>query len=533
MKTNRSSKRKTVFKKTTVIVVLVLVAVAAIVGGWFIWRSFFGRAADELPKAELTLSPESGNFNVNQEFDVELWVDTKGGKVPDTFAYLEFDQDVFEVVKVQPNTKDAQASDPIFERSWGPKNQKALEAVNTFKKDGKGWVVIAGMTGRMTDGESERDEAAASLGGEEEWFQGKGKLATITLKGKKNATSKVNFLEVKSAVMHTFDGELDEIGQPKEDPVNVLAVVKGGAYTIGEGGEEIPAPYDLTAKGGNKKVNLNWKWEPSSAGQGATATYDLYRAEVRHITSGVLSESGSELAGFTKIESGLADKKYLDEGVVNGRTYEYYVKAVVSKGESDESNHALATPDAEEIPVPENLVAVAGDKRVGLTWEYASQSADIKFRVYRALKDEGASGVASGFAKITEVAETRYTDTGVTNGTTYLYYVTALVSGQESGPSNIVEATPQAGGGILHADIAYNDGEGNAKYGRDNKVDYFDYAFLMNVCWGKDPSNWPDPNVDYAKMNEKGHIVVGSDGKIDYAEYAYMLNVEWGMNLNK
>jgi len=522
MKTNKLRTKKTVAKRTITIVILIVVAIAAIVGGWFIWQSFFGRAAEELPKAELTLSPESGSFNVNQEFDVELWVDTKGGKVPDTFAYLEFDQDVFEVVGVQPNTKDAQASDPIFERSWGPKNQKALGAVNTLKKDGKGWVVIAGMTGRM-DGEAE-----ASLDGEEEWFQGKGKLATITLKGKKNATSKVNFLEVKSAVMHTFNGELDEIGQPKEDPVNVLAVVKGGTYTIGEGGEEIPAPYELTAKGGNKKVNLNWKWEPGPAGQGAAATYNLYRAEVRHITSGVLSESGSDPAGFTKIESGLTDKKYLDENVVNGRTYEYYAEAVVEKKESDESNHDLATPNAEEIPAPENLVAVAGDARVGLTWEYASESATTKFRVYRALKDKSASDVASDFAKIAEVSETNYTDTKVVNGTTYLYFVKALVSGQESGPSNIVEATPSAGGGILHADIAHNE-DGNAVYGRDGKVDAYDFIFLMSVwMWETaqiEEAGFTDPNVDYAKYTG-GSVTTGSDGIVSAPEFIWMMN-EW------
>ena len=44
----------------------------------------------------------------------------------------------------------------------------------------------------------------------------------------------------------------------------------------------------------------------------------------------------------------------------------------------------------------------------------------------------------------TDITETSYTDTGVTNGTTYYYVVTAIVNGSESWSSNEASATPQA-----------------------------------------------------------------------------------------
>ncbi|MFC1686625.1 fibronectin type III domain-containing protein [Patescibacteria group bacterium] len=529
MKTNKLRKNKTVLKKATVIVVLVLVAIAAVIGGWLIWRSFFSQAGTELPKAELTLDPATGSYDVDQEFTVDINIDTKGGKVPNAAAYLEFNKGVFEVVKVEPNTEDQNGTDAIFEKSWAPTTSKAIKAANTQSNslDTRGWIVVAGMTGNISEDEASKkaiDEgtSAPELGTtpQTDWFQGTGKLATITLKGKKDATSKVNFNEGKSAVMYTFGTGVDNIGQPKDNPVDILAVVNSGTYTIGDGGAETPAPYDLTAVGGNKKVDLNWKYNDTS--KDANTTYNLYRAEVAKTLV------GDSDTGFTKIKSGLTDKNYTDTDVVNGHTYEYYVTAISGTIESEPSNHAIATPSEGgegEIPAPTNLIAIGGDKRVGLSWNYASISADLKFRVYRALKDGG------NYEQIAEGTATAYTDTDVTNGTTYLYYVTAVVSGQESGPSNIAEATPSAGGGVLHADIAYNDGEGNAVYGRDNKVDYFDYAFLMNVVWGKDPSNWKDPNVDFAKIDGGGNVVLGSDGEVNYAEYAYMLNVEWGMTI--
>ena len=89
-------------------------------------------------------------------------------------------------------------------------------------------------------------------------------------------------------------------------------------------------------------------------------------------------------------------------------------------------------PDLTPPAVPTGLQATAGDRQVALDWaDNADQVAN--YRVYR-----NGSPVANP-------TSSAYTDTGLTNGTSYTYRVTALdQAGNESAPSNQVSASPQA-----------------------------------------------------------------------------------------
>jgi hypothetical protein len=83
---------------------------------------------------------------------------------------------------------------------------------------------------------------------------------------------------------------------------------------------------------------------------------------------------------------------------------------------------------------PQNLVGEAGNTEAFLTWQPPSTDETLdSYNLYR----DGAL--------ITNLADTTYTDSGLTNGTTYEYYVTAVYidpSG-ESAPSNSVQVTPE------------------------------------------------------------------------------------------
>lgn len=90
---------------------------------------------------------------------------------------------------------------------------------------------------------------------------------------------------------------------------------------------------------------------------------------------------------------------------------------------------------------PSGLTAVAGNASVTLDWANNSESDLAGYNVYRST----TSG--SGYAKINGalVTSSAYTDSGLTNGTTYYYVVRALdTSNNESGNSNQVSATPTA-----------------------------------------------------------------------------------------
>jgi len=90
---------------------------------------------------------------------------------------------------------------------------------------------------------------------------------------------------------------------------------------------------------------------------------------------------------------------------------------------------------------PTGLSVTAGDKQVTLSWT-ANTEADLAgYNVYR-------DGVKINNSLI---AKTTYNNTGLTNGTTYSYQVSAVdTAGKESEKSSSVSATPQAsssGGG--------------------------------------------------------------------------------------
>lgn len=89
-------------------------------------------------------------------------------------------------------------------------------------------------------------------------------------------------------------------------------------------------------------------------------------------------------------------------------------------------------------PAPTGLTATPGNQQVNLSW-----SASTGATSYNVLR-----GTANGgpYSPIGSPATTSYTDTGLTNGTTYYYVVTAVNANGASGDSNQASATPASAG---------------------------------------------------------------------------------------
>ena len=98
------------------------------------------------------------------------------------------------------------------------------------------------------------------------------------------------------------------------------------------------------------------------------------------------------------------------------------------------TSHRGSTTSAEVNVSPAGLAAIPGDARVQLFWHAAAGASG--YNVYR-------GGVKVNSAPVTSVG---YLDTGLTNGDTYSYQVTAIVSGRESAKSPAVSATPAGTG---------------------------------------------------------------------------------------
>lgn len=101
-------------------------------------------------------------------------------------------------------------------------------------------------------------------------------------------------------------------------------------------------------------------------------------------------------------------------------------------------------PDVTPPAPPTGLTATGGDGQVELSWSPNGESDLSGYNVYRAT----ASGGPYTKINTSQVVGEAYTDTGLTNGTSYYYVITALdTSGNESGDSTEAVAVPQAGGG--------------------------------------------------------------------------------------
>ena len=109
--------------------------------------------------------------------------------------------------------------------------------------------------------------------------------------------------------------------------------------------------------------------------------------------------------------------------------------------ESGYSNEASATPVDLVPAAPTGLAATPGDTQVALNWNDNGESDLAGYNVYRSTTQGGPYSKINGSL----VTVSDYTDTGLTNGTTYYYVVTAEDNAaQESGYSSEVNATPQA-----------------------------------------------------------------------------------------
>ncbi len=164
----------------------------------------------------------------------------------------------------------------------------------------------------------------------------------------------------------------------------------------------LPQPTGLTTTPGDAQVTLSW-----SAVPGATS-YRVYRDGVRVTTR--------------------TSTSWTDTGLTNGTGYAYYVVAVGPTSASPPSGTVTATPSAAVSGAPTGLSGTPGNTTAMLTWTAVSGA--TSYQVYR-------DGAAVG-----SVSSPAFTDTGLANGTTYAYRVTAVTAGGESAPSTTVQVTP-------------------------------------------------------------------------------------------
>jgi fibronectin type 3 domain-containing protein len=192
----------------------------------------------------------------------------------------------------------------------------------------------------------------------------------------------------------------------------------GGGGNGGGGGSNGPSiPSGLTASAANAQINLTW-----NASSGATAYYVK-----RSTTTG---------GPYTQIATPTGTS-YVDNSVTNGTKYYYVVSAYNSYGQSANSAEVNATPTAPPPPgAPAGLQATPGNTQVGLSW--TASTGATSYHVKRSTTSGGP------YTQVSAPTLANSTDTGLTNGMTYYYVVSALNATGESANSSQASATPIA-----------------------------------------------------------------------------------------
>lgn len=161
----------------------------------------------------------------------------------------------------------------------------------------------------------------------------------------------------------------------------------------------------------------------------STDNYGVAGYEVRR-DGGVIGTSGTN--------------SYTDNTCSPDTTYSYEVRAFDAvPNYSGWSSPAVVTTPGDTTPPapPTGLVASAGNAVVNLDWSDNGEADLAGYNIYRGTTSGGPYSQINGAL----VAGSSYSDTTVSNGTTYYYVVTAVdTNANESGNSNQASATPQA-----------------------------------------------------------------------------------------
>jgi hypothetical protein len=140
-------------------------------------------------------------------------------------------------------------------------------------------------------------------------------------------------------------------------------------------------------------------------------------------------------------------------------------------------------------PTPSNLAAIAGNRQVSLSWNPVSGA--TAYQVFQ--------GVNTAMKLESTVTTNSFSDTGLTNGTQYTYYVVAVTPSGQSAPSSQVTAIPRGPAPAAHPSLGTN----LSAIGDCSRelpfVDVFRSARawipqLQGASWGQGPPLQLDPN---------------------------------------
>ena len=209
--------------------------------------------------------------------------------------------------------------------------------------------------------------------------------------------------------------------------INVAGTGTASATATGTPFTTPLAPATLTATAGGSKVDLAWT-APSSNGGSSVTAYVVQRSD----------DGGATWTTLTSSETGLT---YSAIGLTNGTTYAFRVAAVNAAGTGPSISPVAATPFLPPV-APTGVTATAGDSSVALSWTAPSNVAAIAIVGYKIERSVNSGSTWTVAVANTASNLTNYTVNGLTNGTTYQFRVSGIISSGAGAASTAVTVLP-------------------------------------------------------------------------------------------
>ncbi|MFM7077056.1 MAG: fibronectin type III domain-containing protein, partial [Planctomycetaceae bacterium] len=183
------------------------------------------------------------------------------------------------------------------------------------------------------------------------------------------------------------------------------------------------APLALAAVGGNAQATLSWT-VPADNGGSAITDYRIERSTNGGTTWTLVADGVSTATTATLL------------GLVNGTTYVFRVAAITSFGVGAWSTTSGPVTPMTVATAPSALSGVRGDSKVDLAWTAPANNGGSTITDYTIEYRPSAGGAWVAFPHAASAA-TAASVTGLVNGTSYEFRVSAVNAAGTSAPSNV------------------------------------------------------------------------------------------------